>query len=352
MPPKGQRLRVTLVCMICKHDFESFPCHVKRRKCCSNECSVILKMRSESWMEKISNERKSRKNWSARCKERANRPELVEAARAVRARQKEDPVLESKRLESVRMAMASVEVRQKIKERTTEEVKRQRVATWQKNGGRRQLLSSLLNPEIRKASLRKANETRSSKNWRENQSLKLKAAWADPDKRRIFLEAQASDEVKTKKAIAIKKALSDPIVREKLRKAASLKMASPEAREKCRQQMLKTAVRFTSKLEVKFEGLLKGAGIAGFERNKAIGSFIVDVVFPEKKLAVEVDGCYWHGCGTCNLRKNLRIEKKIRADKVQPSILKALGWKLVRFWEHEINNDPEDVVSRMRSYLS
>jgi DNA mismatch endonuclease (patch repair protein) len=68
----------------------------------------------------------------------------------------------------------------------------------------------------------------------------------------------------------------------------------------------------------------------------------VDVVFPGAKVAVFVDGCFWHGCpehGTWP-RNNAdfwraKIEGNVARDRDTDTRLAAEGWTVVRVWEHE-----------------
>jgi DNA mismatch endonuclease, patch repair protein len=77
----------------------------------------------------------------------------------------------------------------------------------------------------------------------------------------------------------------------------------------------------------------------------------VDVVFPGAKVAVFVDGCFWHGCpehGTWP-RNNAefwrdKIEGNVRRDRDTDARLEADGWTVVRVWEHEA---PTDAAARI-----
>lgn len=57
-----------------------------------------------------------------------------------------------------------------------------------------------------------------------------------------------------------------------------------------------------------------------------------DFVDFESKLAVEVDGCYWHGC-TNHLRT---YPSRSPNDEKVNSVIPALGWRLLRIWEHDV----------------
>ena len=73
-----------------------------------------------------------------------------------------------------------------------------------------------------------------------------------------------------------------------------------------------------------------------------------DLVFGPTKVAVYVDGCYWHGCpihATTPKSNREWWETKLAAnvarDKRATEALVAAGWMVLRFWEHE---DPEQVA--------
>jgi DNA mismatch endonuclease (patch repair protein) len=77
----------------------------------------------------------------------------------------------------------------------------------------------------------------------------------------------------------------------------------------------------------------------------------VDIVFGPTKVAVFVDGCFWHGCpihATQPRSNNAFWQDKIatnqRRDRDTDSQLGAAGWMVIRVWEHE---DPTDAASRI-----
>ena len=68
-----------------------------------------------------------------------------------------------------------------------------------------------------------------------------------------------------------------------------------------------------------------------------------DVVFPKAKVAVFVDGCFWHGCTDHGRRAHLtngwywpeKIERNKARDRDTDARLQATGWLPLRIWEHE-----------------
>lgn len=68
----------------------------------------------------------------------------------------------------------------------------------------------------------------------------------------------------------------------------------------------------------------------------------IDVAFTRQRLAVFVDGCFWHGCpqhGTKPRSNEAWWQRKIEANRARDRdterVLADLGWTTIRFWEHE-----------------
>ena len=76
-----------------------------------------------------------------------------------------------------------------------------------------------------------------------------------------------------------------------------------------------------------------------------------DIVFVGAKVAVFVDGCFWHSCpqhGTMP-KKNVdywgpKLVRNTERDRQTDELLLTAGWLPVRVWEHE---DPEEVADRV-----
>jgi DNA mismatch endonuclease, patch repair protein len=81
-----------------------------------------------------------------------------------------------------------------------------------------------------------------------------------------------------------------------------------------------------------------------------------DVVFTRRKVAVFVDGCFWHGCpqhGNMPSRNaeywRLKLERNARRDALVTEGLSAAGWNVLRVWEHEPVSKAADVVMQVVS---
>ena len=84
-----------------------------------------------------------------------------------------------------------------------------------------------------------------------------------------------------------------------------------------------------------------------------------DLVFVTLRVAVFIDGCFWHGCPTHYVRPRTKTEfwfgrlvENVSRDRAQTRDLEALGWTVVRVWEHEVFTALDDVVSRVEERLA
>jgi len=79
----------------------------------------------------------------------------------------------------------------------------------------------------------------------------------------------------------------------------------------------------------------------------------VDILFPRQGICIFVDGCFWHGCPlhfevpkTHSSWWQEKIEDNRQRDARQTRLLRALGWSVIRVWEHEIKED--SISSKVR----
>lgn len=71
----------------------------------------------------------------------------------------------------------------------------------------------------------------------------------------------------------------------------------------------------------------------------------IDIAFSRAKVAVFLDGCFWHGCPkhATHPKSNAewwrtKLTKNIARDRETTEHLESQGWIVLRFWEHEIPN--------------
>lgn len=67
-----------------------------------------------------------------------------------------------------------------------------------------------------------------------------------------------------------------------------------------------------------------------------------DIVFTKRRIAVFVDGCFWHSCPEHGRRPSVngeywspKLQRNAERDREQTEALTTEGWTVLRFWEHE-----------------
>lgn len=80
-----------------------------------------------------------------------------------------------------------------------------------------------------------------------------------------------------------------------------------------------------------------------------------DVVFTRARLAVFVDGCYWHSCPLHSTRPSAnadwwreKLETNVQRDRRNDRELIDAGWRVLRIWEHE---PAQDAAARIEALL-
>lgn len=78
-----------------------------------------------------------------------------------------------------------------------------------------------------------------------------------------------------------------------------------------------------------------------------------DIVFTRSKLAVFVDGCFWHSCPTHATRPaahadwwRTKLEANVMRDRRNDRELTDAGWRVLRVWEHESSSTAADRIQR------
>lgn len=82
-----------------------------------------------------------------------------------------------------------------------------------------------------------------------------------------------------------------------------------------------------------------------------------DVVFTRQRLAVYIDGCFWHGCpdhGTLPKANSdywlPKLRRNVERDLETNAMLRDAGWAVLRFWEHEdATETATTIIGRVRT---
>ena len=109
--------------------------------------------------------------------------------------------------------------------------------------------------------------------------------------------------------------------------------------------------------ELRLVKLFREDGIKGWRRHQPLPGK-PDFVFPSSRLAVFVDGCFWHGCPRCYIKPKQnakfwrdKIGGNKRRDQRVARQLRSEGWSVCRIWECRLKN-PQAALNRIRKILS
>lgn len=115
--------------------------------------------------------------------------------------------------------------------------------------------------------------------------------------------------------------------------------------------------RLNTSCEMAIRRLLFSEGVRYRVHSRPISSLRreADIVFRKMKIAVFIDGCFWHGCPqhkkvikTHRLWWERKISKTKERDMDTDEKLQSFGWTVIRIWEHE---NPEEAAGRILKAL-
>ncbi|MGW6742525.1 very short patch repair endonuclease [Streptomyces sp. NPDC055025] len=108
--------------------------------------------------------------------------------------------------------------------------------------------------------------------------------------------------------------------------------------------------------EVKLRRAVHRLGLRYRLQRKVAPRCTADFVLPRHKVAVFVDGCFWHGCrvhgasefrGPNAARWSDKIEANRARDRRNSQASEAVGWTVIRVWECEVRSDAERAALRI-----
>ena len=122
--------------------------------------------------------------------------------------------------------------------------------------------------------------------------------------------------------------------------------------------MAKVRSKGNKDTELRLVAIFKAHGITGWRRHRPVFGK-PDFVFPAERIAVFVDGCFWHGCprhyrapaqnGDFWVRK---LNNNRNRDKLVTRTLRAKGWTVLRVWEHALKGNGNAVARRVERALA
>ena len=111
--------------------------------------------------------------------------------------------------------------------------------------------------------------------------------------------------------------------------------------------------------ELRLIKIFKENGVTGWKRNYPVKGH-PDFVFLKQRIAVFVDGCFWHVHDCRNTRPSAneefwrkKRERNIEHDKEITELFESRGWTVIRIWECELKQQNcERTLLKIKKYLS
>lgn len=95
--------------------------------------------------------------------------------------------------------------------------------------------------------------------------------------------------------------------------------------------------------ELRLAAIFRHAGYTGWRRHQPVFGN-PDFIFKRERIAIFVDGCFWHACPRCYRRPQSnqdywdeKLRRNCRRDKLVTTTLRRQGWKVLRIWAHELS---------------
>ena len=134
---------------------------------------------------------------------------------------------------------------------------------------------------------------------------------------------------------------------------------SPPASMSSTQASMRGNISKNTVPERKLAALLDTRDLTGYIANDHRLPGSPDIVFPDDRVAVFVNGCYWHRCPYCspNVPKtnqdywSAKFQRNKLRDAENRSELRAAGWSPVVIWECVLSKSPGRVAARIRRKL-
>ncbi|AMK13457.1 DNA mismatch endonuclease Vsr [methanogenic archaeon mixed culture ISO4-G1] len=133
---------------------------------------------------------------------------------------------------------------------------------------------------------------------------------------------------------------------------------TPEAINEVTSRVMKSNKGRDTGPEKTIRAILREIGYPGYRMNwkKAPGK--PDIAYPGRKIAIFVNGCFWHRCPTCNLPLpkthtdfwQKKFQDNVERDRRNLEELSSMGWMVFTVWECELK-DLESLKLRLQEFM-
>lgn len=129
------------------------------------------------------------------------------------------------------------------------------------------------------------------------------------------------------------------------------RLCAPPASSEAVRKSMKGNKRANTKPELLVRQRLRKAGLTGYRLQWKVPGH-PDVAWPGKRVALFVNGCFWHRCPRCKPRMPksnveywvVKFQRNVERDERSVSELEALGWKVHVIWECQLRKKEIDAT--------
>ena len=132
----------------------------------------------------------------------------------------------------------------------------------------------------------------------------------------------------------------------------------PVVVSKERSRIMRAVPSRNTSAEIALRKALWAAGLRGFRTQARAVPGNPDIVFARQKVAIFVDGCFWHGCPKCYREPStnkaywqMKVQRNKSRDEQVNKLCGQRGWRVIRIWEHAILSRPDAAAVRVARFL-
>ena len=123
---------------------------------------------------------------------------------------------------------------------------------------------------------------------------------------------------------------------------------------------MKGNVRSNTKPELRLRRLLREAGYPGYRLHWKQAPGTPDIAYPGRKVAIFMNGCFWHRCPHCtppNPKSHsdfweAKFESNQERDERKVRQIQAAGWSVITVWECRLKKSPDHEIGRIVTLLN
>ena len=122
---------------------------------------------------------------------------------------------------------------------------------------------------------------------------------------------------------------------------------------------MKSNKRRDTRVELKLRRMLREAGYPGYRLQWKVPGR-PDIAYPGKRIAIMVNGCFWHRCPMCDLPLPVhnaefwksKFDANVERDCRNRSELESMGWTGITVWECEMKKKPQEIMDEILMALN